>query len=414
VRLAFQHLGNDHWAAGSLFLESMFHAFRALGRDCPTLLLFADNDADEREYQDLAGSVDNVVRGPVRPPGQRPRPAQSLRQHFYSRLRARLAPQPVQAAMHPLSSHLLRHEVDAYFSAAWDEASIPTVATVVWIPDFQHVRLPGAFTPEDRASRDSIFRAQAHAATRLLVTSSEVQRDLETFAPNAAAKVRCLNYVAAIPSQTYRDNPRDALATYHLPEKFVYLPNQFWLHKNHKLVFEALSRLHLQGVYPCIVSTGNPFDYRKPAYFGELMQMLSRLNLREQFIFLGQVPRSDVFRLMRQAMCVLNPSLFEGLGMSVAESKSLGKRVLVSDLAPLREQAPPEAVYFDPSDAGDLAAKMTAVWSNVPAGPDREMEAAARAELPRRQAAFGHELLGLFNEARAEFAGNQSTNGHRQ
>ena len=237
-----------------------------------------------------------------------------------------------------------------------------------------------------------------------------MQHDLEAFAPGQAAKVRCLDYVAAIPPETYRDDPRDGLAAYHLPEKFIFLPNQFWQHKNHKLVFEALGRLRLQDVSPCIVSTGNPFDYRRPAYFAELMQMLSRLDLREQFIFLGQVPRSDIFRLMRQAMCVLNPSTFEGLGMSVAESKSLGKRVLVSDLVPLREQAAPEAVYFDPGDVDDLAGKLAAVWSTVPPGPDRELEAAARAELPRRQAAFGRALLRLFDEARAEFAGTPSTN----
>jgi glycosyltransferase involved in cell wall biosynthesis len=301
-----------------------------------------------------------------------------------------------------------------YFSVAWTEAHIPTVATVVWIPDLQHVRLPGGFTPDDRASRDSVFRAQAHAATRLLVKSSEVQHDLAAFVPSQAAKVRCINYVAVIPSETYRDDPREGLADYHLPEKFIYLPNQFWQHKNHKLVFEALSRLRSQGMQPTIVSTGNPFDYRRPAYFAELMQMLSRLNVRDQFIFLGQVPRSDVFRLMRQAICVLNPSTFEGFGMSVAECKSLGKRVLVSDLAPLREQAAPEAVYFDPGDAGDLAAKMAAVWAATPPGPDLEMEPAARAELPRRQTAFGRELLQLFDEARAEFLTNGSANGHRQ
>ncbi len=414
MQLAFQHLGTAHWTAGNLFLESLFRGFRALGHDCPALLLFADYGADEREYQDLANSFDNVVRGPVRPPNQSPRVEQSLRRHLYSWVRARVAPVPIQAVSHPLSSHLVRHGVDAYFFAAWTEEAIPTVATVVWIPDFQHVRLPGGFSPEDRTSRDSIFRAQAHAATRLLVTSSEVQHDLETFAPGHAAKVRCLNFVAAIPPDTYRDDPRDGLAGFHLPDKFIYLPNQYWQHKNHKLVFEALGRLQLQGVHPCIVSTGNPFDYRRPAHFAELMQMLSRLNLRDQFIFLGQVPRSDVFRLMRQSMCVLNPSIFEGLGMSVAESKSLGKRVLVSDLAPLREQAAPEALYFDPSDADDLAEKMAAIWSTVPSGPDFEMEAAARAELPRRQADFGRDLLRLFDEARAEFAGSQSANGPGQ
>ncbi len=139
---------------------------------------------------------------------------------------------------------------------------------------------------------------------------------------------------------------------------------------------------------------------------------MSIANLRDQVIWLGVVPRPDVFRLMRQSVCVMNPSKFEGLGLSVGESKSLGKRVLVSDIGPLREQAAPGAVYFDPSDAGDLEAKLEAVWTSTPSGPDRELEAAARAELPRRQAAFGRELLHLFMEAQSNFA-RQSQPGSR-
>src|SRR5207237_1404710 len=161
-----------------------------------------------------------------------------------------------------------------------------------------------------------------------------------------------------VPPQVYDGDPRRTLAGYHLPEKFIFLPNQFWKHKNHALVFEALGQLSRRGLHPCIVSTGSPNDYRHPLHFAELMQMLSRLNIRDQFIFLGQVPRADVFCLIRQAVCVLNPSDFEGLGLSVAESKSVGKRVLVSDLAPLREQDAPGAMYFQPGDLEELAEQL--------------------------------------------------------
>ena len=152
-----------------------------------------------------------------------------------------------------------------------------------------------------------------------------------------------------------------------------------------------------------VVSTGHPSDFRHPEYFAELMQSLSRWNVREQFIILGQVPRQDVYRLMRQSVCVLNPSTFEGLGLSVAEAKSLGKRVVVSDLAALREQNAPGAAYFDPSDAGELSDRLAEVWNATPAGPDSQLEAAARAELAGRQSAFGQALADIFLEAQAQF-----------
>jgi glycosyltransferase involved in cell wall biosynthesis len=111
-----------------------------------------------------------------------------------------------------------------------------------------------------------------------------------------------------------------------------------------------------------------------------------------------------VYALMRQAAFVLNPSEFEGLGLSLAEASALGKRALVSDLAVLREQQAPGATYFRTNDAGDLAARMAELWEATQAGPDRESEAAAQAGQPARQRALGESFL---RAAQAAAAGGQ-------
>jgi len=403
MRLAFQHFGGDTWLAGNTFIENMFLALRTLGPECPKLILVVDQNTPERDFSRLAAGADEVLSVQLRAPEPAPTIHWSLRAHFVSWLRKRLLKQPERVGKDPFVVAVRGRQIDALFSLAWSAVPVTALPTVVWLPDFQHRRLPENFSPAERASRDRLYAQMAHGATRLLVTSEEVRQDLEAFAPAAAGKARRISYVASIPPEVYAQDPRPGLAEFHLPEKFIYLPNQFWKHKNHRLVFEALGQLNAHGIRPCIVSTGNPIDFRQPEYFGELMQLLSRLNIRDQFIFLGQVSRLDVFRLIRQSLAVLNPSGFEGLGLSVAESKSLGKRVLVVDLPALREQDAPGAVYFDPNAAGDLAAKMETLWTTVTPGPDGPLETAARAELPRRQAEFGRALLQVFEEARADF-----------
>ena len=405
MRLAFQYFGNDTWIAGNLFLENILVALRALGAECPILVLVADQNTTSDEFGGLAAHVDEVLRGPAPLPDHDKLLGWSLQYHLNWWLRTRLLRYPTRVKPHPLSAFLAVHHIDCFFTEPWTESPFDSVPSVVWIPDFQHVRLPEMFPAEERARRDRLFQAQARSATRLLITSEAVRLDLQAFAPQQSEKARLIRFVAHIPAEIYDCDPRDGLAPYHLPEKFIYLPNQFWKHKNHPLVFEALAQLGAVGIRPIIVSTGNPIDFRQPSYFAELMQTLSRLNIREQFIFLGQVPRSDVYRLIRQSVCVLNPSKFEGLGLSVAEAKSLGKRVVVSDLGALREQNMPGAAYFDPGDAGDLAAKLAAVWNTIPPGPDGQLESEARAELPGRQVAFGQALVEIFQEAQTQFHG---------
>ncbi len=408
MRLAFLHFGGAFWQAGNEFVENMFLALRTLGPDCPTLALVVDQHAPEQDFSALAASADLLLRAPLRAPVAAPLIQWSLRAHFAAWLRARLRKTPARIVPHPLAEALRQQEIDVLFSLARPELPTAALPTVVWLPDFQHRRLPENFDAAERARRDSLFAMMARQANRLLVTSEEVRLDLAAFAPDEAGKARRIPYVASVPPEIYGQEPSTHLAEYHLPEKFIYLPNQFWKHKNHTVVFEALGRLRGRDVCPIIVSTGNPVDFRQSEYFGELMQLLSRLNIRDQFIYLGQVPRLDVFRLMRQSMCVLNPSLFEGLGLSVAESKSIGKRVLVSDLPPLREQDAPGAVYFNPHNADDLAAKLESIWTTTAPGPDPHLEAAARAELPRRQAAFGRALVQVFAEAQADFQAQAS------
>lgn len=403
MRIAFQHFGGDDWAAGNTFLESMLLALRALGPACPTLILVVGEHTPEQDYRPLLSSIDQVVRAEIQAPDVASLKQISLRYHLLWWLRARLLKLPPPAEANPLTAILPRHDIDAFFSVAWTHVPITSVPTVVWIPDFQHRRMPGNHPLELLASRDRVYSAQARAASRLLLTSEDVRHDLEAFDPAASVRARVVQFVANVPGDVYDQDPMESLARYHLPNKFVYMPNQFWKHKNHKMAFEVLARLQARGVRPCVVSTGNPFDYRDLGYFADLTQLLSRLDIRDQFIYLGLVPRMDMFRLMRQSVCILNPTLFEGLGMSAAESKSLGKKILVSDLAPFREQSVPGAAYFKPDDVDELADKLEAIWKTTPPGPDRELESGARAALPGRQAAFGRALADIFEEARAEF-----------
>jgi glycosyltransferase involved in cell wall biosynthesis len=113
---------------------------------------------------------------------------------------------------------------------------------------------------------------------------------------------------------------------------------------------------------------------------------------------LGVVPHAEVYALMRQSVALLQPSLFEGWSTSVEEAKSLGKRVILSDIAVHREQDPPQARLFAPSDAEALAGCLVEAFATSKPGPDHALEAAARAQLPVRTRAFGTAFVTIVQE----------------
>src|SRR5260221_10649809 len=183
MRLAFQYFANDSWIAGNLFLENIFVALRALGAECPTLVLVADQNTASGEFSCLAAHVDEVLGGPAPWPEHDKLLGWSLRYHLTWWLRTRLLRNPPRVTPHPLSAFLAVHQIDCFFTEPWTEAPFDSIPSVVWIQDFQHVRLPEMFSAEERARRDRLFQAQARSATRLLITSEAVRLDLQAFAP---------------------------------------------------------------------------------------------------------------------------------------------------------------------------------------------------------------------------------------
>ena len=232
-----------------------------------------------------------------------------------------------------------------------------TFKTVGWIPDFQHTYLPAFFDEAERGRRDAEFRALASGCDIVVVSSKAAQDDLAAFAPEAVARSRVLRFVPSI-GGTAAVPLAELEARYGFRAPYFYMPNQFWIHKNHRLVIDALARLKQDGVSTTVLMTGSTKDYRHPHHYDELVAHAHTLGVGDAFRVLGMVPYPDLLSLMQHAVAVLNPSLFEGWSSSVEEAKALDRTVLLSNLPVHLEQDPPRGVFFDPTDAADLASKM--------------------------------------------------------
>ena len=277
-----------------------------------------------------------------------------------------------------------------------DARAIPFLG---WIPDFQYVHVPEAFAKETVETRRRGAEAVAAAADVLLMSSEAVRTDLRRQCPWAVEKARVVHFVSPVPSAIYEKGPSWLCQHYHLPERFLYIPNQFWAHKNHHLVIEALQSEPARSAGVVVVCSGNPHDSRNPTFFGELLAAISTSGLRDRMIILGFVPRAHVLPLVRQSVALLQPSRFEGWNTAIEEAKSLGKSVLASDLPVHLEQDPPGGVYFRVDDAGDLSRAMVDVWTSRDPGPDAQLEAQARAALPGRMTAFARRFSEIAREA---------------
>lgn len=255
-----------------------------------------------------------------------------------------------------------------------------------WIPDFQELHLPEFFSPAELAARARKIRRFCRDCARILLSSESARADLARIDAAAAARASVLRFVALVP-RTQGDIV--ALERRHgFSGRYFHLPNQFWAHKNHGVVIDAIAILRRRGRAVQVLATGNPADHRQPEYFADLMARVERSGIATAFRCLGTLPYADLVTLMRGSVALVNPSLFEGWSTTVEEAKSLGKRIVLSNLPVHREQAPARGVFFDPRDPEDLADKLCDVWSSFDAADEARAANTAEVELPSREAAF--------------------------
>jgi glycosyltransferase involved in cell wall biosynthesis len=258
-----------------------------------------------------------------------------------------------------------------------------------WIPDFQHIHCPEYFSKKELRSRNRVFRKIGAASARVLLSSHTAAEDFCTFAPDLCGKARVLQFVSQPKAAAHDPAVSAALEKkYEKYKKYFFLPNQFWKHKNHKVVFEAVKILKDRKCEVIVLCSGSMNDYRNVDHGEELLDYIRVNDLGENIRILGMIDSADVFYLMRNSVSILNPSFFEGWSTTVEEAKSLGKNMILSDIPVHREQDPPGSAFFDPHNAQELAAILCRKYDEGYGGPDLALERAAGERLRDRTMQF--------------------------
>ncbi len=275
---------------------------------------------------------------------------------------------------------LAAHKIDAISHASNADAGAGLIL-IGWIPDFQHMHLPDMFSPELLAYRNRTYTQIAEKADAVILSSRDAADDYKKFAPSFAAKARVLNFAQSVAVDNFDPARYAAIkAAYKLPDKYFYIPNQFWKHKNHIVALKALKALKDSGkAVPVIVFSGLSKDYRNAGYLNELETYINGCGLEANAIMLGLIDYQGVYYLMRYSAAVINPSLFEGWSSTVEECKAIDKDIILSNIRVHIEQAPAKAEYFDPHDAQGLASILERYWSAPPAYDDGALPAKLKA-----------------------------------
>ncbi len=353
-------LGNNfiNWGGGLDFLRNIVNALLHQTRIDKLelfILVYEENDI-KRDIKNFVKK--NIFRREINNWKAR----EDIVYDFFDNCEKKIEIKYLKGSKNELVKFLVSNEVDFIFPTSYIFDKDFPIKWIGYIYDFQHKYYPEFFTKEEIERRNKYFSKMVESASKIIVNSKDTKRDINKFIPKGKANIYSLPF-SPVPIKEWLLDEIDfdfISKKYSLPKTYFLVSNQFWIHKNHRTLFEAIKKLKQNNIDIKIICTGLTKDGRFPNYFEELESYIETNDLNNNIKILGLIPKREQIEIMKKGKALIQPTLFEGGpgGGSVYDAVSLGIPCIVSDIPINKEIEEENIFYFKAGDSNDLSNKL--------------------------------------------------------
>ena len=237
--------------------------------------------------------------------------------------------------------------------------------TVVTVHDLIPLVFPQQFPKGVRGSVKWQFQRLSLGGSRRIITDSHASKtDIQRIIPFDGERIDVIPLAASsnfrpISDKLVLDRVRKK---YRLPETFILYVGDINWNKNVLGLLEAYSLCMSKNVSPrpALVLVGSSFLNEEIPEVTEINKRIESLNIKHLIVRPGYVPDEELAALYCQAVCLIQPSKYEGFGFPILEAMASGCPVLSSNASSLAEIAGP-ASSFEPNDSEGIVSNLTAV-----------------------------------------------------
>ena len=213
---------------------------------------------------------------------------------------------------------------------------------VVTVHDMTHEIYDGTYPVSKRVIRAK--RKIIPKADRIIAVSENTKRDILRYFPNVEPdKISVIYHGASMSPVSKKENL--------LPYDYVLFVGLRSMYKNFSRFTEAMKMIMGENDDVHVFCAGGGSFTEEVSGFGEFSGRFHQAVLSDE----------DLARAYSGAICLVFPSEYEGFGIPILEAFACECPVVCANASSLPEVAGDSAVYFDPLDVEDMAAKIDAV-----------------------------------------------------
>lgn len=261
----------------------------------------------------------------------------------------------------------------------------PAKKVVVTIHDLIPLIYPKHYPPGLRGRLRYIIQKMRLKKVDAVITISQTsKKDIIKFLGIPAKRVHVI-YLA--PKKIFKVvtdevTQSDIRKKYKLPQKFVLYVGDINYNKNIPSLIEACRKLALplviagkkaldiEGKGMELMDIHGPKDWLRFIFdiphpeLAHYQGLLDEFRGNKQIIRLGFVPDKDLTAVFNLALVYVQPSYYEGFGLTVLEAMACGTPVVASDIGAHREIANGVVAFANPLGPKDIARQMTRIIDN--------------------------------------------------
>jgi glycosyltransferase involved in cell wall biosynthesis len=151
----------------------------------------------------------------------------------------------------------------------------------------------------------------------------------------------------------------DIYSKFNLPKKFIFYPAQFWEHKNHLRLIEAIEILKNKNIDVNLVLVGSQKNNYK-----KVVNKISEYALEDRVQILGYVSNDEIYTLYKKAIGMSFVSLIGPTNIPPMEAMLCGCPLICSNVYAMPDQTGDAALLIDPFDANAIANAIELLWFN--------------------------------------------------
>ena len=144
---------------------------------------------------------------------------------------------------------------------------------------------------------------------------------------------------------------------YSIFSKYIFYPAQFWTHKNHTRLLQAIQKLKEKGIIINLVLVGSEQNNEQT-----VENMIEQYGIQDQVKILGYVNNLEMVYLYKHARALVMPTLLGPTNIPQLEAFVLHCPVATSRIYAIPEQVGDAALLFDPLNVEEIAHCIERLW----------------------------------------------------